>query len=344
MSSQPRFTHWNQPGCGPTLRQMSNSSEGAADGVGASIKRVILACDESGAKGYADQNERHPGEVGVFAGLLIPEEDLARTTATLNAAVNPFRGTDGKLHITDLAPQQQAALRTAIFDAVRETNLPCFWYAIHAAGFHQHYRKMQQMLADSRSAVAALNPTPRVKTGSARDAPDLLHNALFQGLYMHLVAFIEERTPGPIRIEVRTDRVDAPIARLFNEKAARLLDDSPRRTSVKGFDVQDQRLVEAHIEMTTDYPDALKVATKVETLAVVPTGDDDPLVIAADVLANSLCHLFHQRGPRELYTDLNRPDAILAHPLAHHLCAFHNWGGADLVGDRLYRHPLAPPL
>jgi hypothetical protein len=38
------------------------------------VHRMVLACDESGAKGYADRDEAFPGEVGVFAGILMPEE------------------------------------------------------------------------------------------------------------------------------------------------------------------------------------------------------------------------------------------------------------------------------
>ena len=33
--------------------------------------KIVFACDESGAKGYADQTESFPGEVGVFAGILV---------------------------------------------------------------------------------------------------------------------------------------------------------------------------------------------------------------------------------------------------------------------------------
>lgn len=307
-------------------------------------RQIILACDESGAKGYADQDERRPGEVGVFAGLMVPERQLARVTAMLEGAVERFRTGDGKLHVTDLAPDAQHELRTAIFTAIRAADLPCFWYAIHVAGFHRHHLQFQQIITKARQAAAAMTPKPRIRTGSPRDKPDLLHNALFQGLYMHLVAFIEERDPGPASIEVRTDRVDGPIAKSFAEEARKLLDYGPRRNSLKGFDTHEQRVVEVQVEHRTDLPSALKAATTVERLTIVPTGDDDPLVIAADVLANSLCHLFHHRGPAELYTDLNRPEAILGHPLAHNLCTFWDWGGPDLVGDRLYRHPQAPPL
>lgn len=38
------------------------------------LTKVIFACDESGAKEYADKGENYPGEIGVFAGILIPDE------------------------------------------------------------------------------------------------------------------------------------------------------------------------------------------------------------------------------------------------------------------------------
>ena len=40
------------------------------------MTKVFLYCDESGAKGYANQNEAYPGEIGVFAGIMVPEERL----------------------------------------------------------------------------------------------------------------------------------------------------------------------------------------------------------------------------------------------------------------------------
>ena len=105
-------------------------------------KRIILACDESGAKGYADKDESRPSEVGVFAGLMVPDELIVRATDRLVEAVASHRLADGKLHITDLQPAEQADLRARIFDAIRVLQLPCFWYAIHVAGFHDFHLKI----------------------------------------------------------------------------------------------------------------------------------------------------------------------------------------------------------
>lgn len=88
--------------------------------------KFILACDESGAKGYADQDEQFPGQIGVFAGLLVPEEILVQAEAALEAAIAPHRGGDGKLHVTDLEVPAQADLCQRLFEVIRALHLPCF--------------------------------------------------------------------------------------------------------------------------------------------------------------------------------------------------------------------------
>jgi len=305
--------------------------------------KVILACDESGAKGYADQDEQFPGQVGVFAGLFVPEERLAAAEQRLEAAIAPYRGSNGKLHITDLTPVQQGGLRSDLFAAILELDLPCFWYAIHVAGFHAWHRKVEQLHEDARAEMALSNPNPRVKVGSHRENPESLHAILFTGLYAHIVAYIEERRPGPVDIVVRTDNVDAPIAKLFRQKAGDLLNTDPRTSSATGFDTLTRSVVRAEMRFEAEIPPELQVVTKVQSLIITPVGDEDPIVVAADVLANSLCHLFHKRSTQDLYAELNRPSAVEYHPLLDVLATFTNWGGAD-ISDRMYRHPAAPPF
>lgn len=305
--------------------------------------KIILACDESGAKGYADQDEQSPGQVGVFAGVFVPEEVLAAAEQRLEAAIAPYRGNNGKLHITDLPPGQQGGLRADLFAAILKLNLPCFWYAIHVAGFHDFHRATQQILSDARDDVAASNPNPRVRVGSPREKPESLHATLFAGLYSHIVAFIEERRPGPVEIVVRTDNVDGPIAKLFRQKAEDLLNTGPRTSTATGFDTVTKTVVSAEIRFDAEIPPSLQVTTTVDSLIITPVGDEDPIVVAADVLANSLCHLFHNRSLEDLYGDLNRPSAVESHPLLHVLATFKNWGGTD-ISDRMYRHPAAPPF
>lgn len=303
--------------------------------------KFILACDESGAKGYADQDEQFPGQIGVFAGLLVPDEIRARVEAALEAAIAPHRGGDGKLHITDIEATAQADLRQRLFDVIRELHPPCFWYAIHVAGFHAHHAMFARVIAGAGKNSAPLVET--IKRREPRVAPGSLHVELFRGLYGHIVAFIEERAPGDVTIEARTDRVDTPIAKSFRQEAERLLDKTPRTSLVSGYDSVENKVVKRQVTFETHWPESLGITTNVVSLDLRTVSDADPIVVAADVLANSLHHHFRQREADEMYEDLNRPNAVQGHPLAQNLDAFWNWGGPD-IADRLFRHPKAKPL
>src|ERR1039458_151168 len=62
---------------------------------------VIFACDESAAKGKADQDEQFPGQVGVIAGLFVPAE-VSALRGDFDAVGKKYAPADGKLHIADL--------------------------------------------------------------------------------------------------------------------------------------------------------------------------------------------------------------------------------------------------
>jgi hypothetical protein len=79
------------------------------------ITHIILACDESGAKGYADREELFPGETGVFAGLMVPSDYVAQVAPSFDAVAAKYATREGKLHITDLSPEHQGALRDEMF-------------------------------------------------------------------------------------------------------------------------------------------------------------------------------------------------------------------------------------
>lgn len=135
---------------------------------------IIFACDESGAKGFADNDERLPGEVGVFAGILMPQEYVAQRLPPFQAVVQKYARQDGKLHIAELNPTEKEALRNDMYEAIRKSELPCFWYAIHVAGLHSWYLRSEDVHSQARKARRS-----QVKMGSARSNPASLHNELF---------------------------------------------------------------------------------------------------------------------------------------------------------------------
>ena len=306
------------------------------------MQKIVLACDESGAKGYADQAEADDGEVGVFAGIMVPDTHLALVEADFEGIQNKYRPASGKLHIAELPPSDQSALRADIYDAIRKNQLPCFWYAVHVAGFHDHHVRFNAQLTKSKAALEATAPeSGRFKGGSARDNPASLHVLLFEGLYARLVAFLEERRCQDVEIEVRTDRVDNPIVERFEEIARELLGNLVQQDVIKRFDTLTKSVVAGTIIIEAHIPPSLAINLRVKSLEIRAVDNNDGIVLAADVLANHLNYLFMNRDSTEKYGPLNTPSAVSKHPLADHLNAFWDWGGGDFLGDRIYRHPKA---
>lgn len=304
--------------------------------------RVFVACDESGAKGYADQSEQYPGQVGVFAAILFDDTIQNIIETEFEEAIKPYRKNDGKLHIMDLLPLDQETLRNSIYQIISTRQLPCFWYAIHVEGYHNNHLNMEKIL--HTLAANAQASSSHIKRSSNKEKPKSLHSELFIGLYANIIAFIEERAPGEIDIEVRTDHVDNPIAKQFKQMADQLLDDSPRTITVTAFDSLKNEVISGDINFAKQFSKELEIDTEVKSLKLQTVDDSDPVVVAADILANSLNYHFKNRSNEELYLDLNRPNSISTHPLAKNLDTFQNWGEPDLMGDRMYRHPKAPPL
>jgi len=176
--------------------------------------------------------------------------------------------------------------------------------------------------------------------GSPRDVASSMHVALFQGLYSKIIAFCLERDQCSLHIEVRTDRVDSPLVKDFEKTANELLDFGPKITRLTGFDPVQKQTVEGKIELRA-MPSELQIPMTVEHLEIKAVGDSDGLVVAADVLANSLDHLFRKRTPDELYQPLNCPKAFAKHPLQACLDTFHTCDGYNFT-DTFYAHPCAP--
>lgn len=307
------------------------------------MTKVFFYCDESGAKGYANQDEAFPGEVGIFAGIMIPEECIATAKSTFDQLAARYMPSSGKLHIADLSTKQQERLRNELFAEIKRNQFPCFWYAIHVAGLHAHHSNQTALLKQSAEELrlARGGNEPRIKRGSSRENPASMHVELFSGLYSHLVAFLAERGQEGIDIKILTDQVDIPIIKRFEEVASDLLNNDPRVSKTTGFDTVEKKVVHGSVTSSVEWPPQLNFSPVVKSLSIGTVHHSDGLVLAVDVLANSLNYLFKNRTSDILYAPLNCKDAVANHPLAEHLDAFINWGSGDLIGDGIYQHPKA---
>ena len=299
---------------------------------------VIFAIDESGAKGYADQIESYPGEIGVYAGMLVKQEDDTKIRPVFQDIVNRYKTDTGKLHIAELEPDRQENLRKEVFAAVLELNLPCFWYAIHVQGLHDWYMKGKKLRNISEVARETSRQT-RIKPSNIHEQPLSMHKELFQGLYGHLIAFLEEQGIRETSVEIRSDHIDKSTLKNFNIIADEFLSDTPYRREHTGWDTEKEKVVKGYIQIDHEIPAMLDINLSVNCLTIKTVDEGSGYIVAADVIANSLYYLFKSRGQSELYKPLNEPAAIKYHPLADNLWPFQQKFNDDLIGDRLYRHP-----
>lgn len=183
--------------------------------------KVILFCDESGAKGYADQEEATDGQVGVFADIMVSETMIPEFAARFQPIYARYKPRSRKFHIADLDGNAQQGRRADIVEAIAKHKLPCFWYAVHVAGFNDFH--CQQRDLTERSWHEQQSRNPDIRLGSFRSRNPSLHVALFQGLYFLVVAYLMERGRKRAEIDIRSDNVDAPLLREFEDAALALL-------------------------------------------------------------------------------------------------------------------------
>jgi len=178
---------------------------------------LLLTIDESGAKGYSDQTERQPGEVGVMVGFVIPVEETPRVKSELKLVQEGFFAS-GKLHITDLNKEEQEQLRAGIFDYFQQTKIPWLFEAVYVQGFFENAESIKK-----RSETIRKERRSHIKVAH-HPYKESLHSELFLGVFGKAVAFgTEVLKENKFQLQVLTDPVDKKILKMFEEEARKLL-------------------------------------------------------------------------------------------------------------------------
>ena len=281
-----------------------------------------------------------------MSGILIYEEIADETHAVFQRIYDKYKPSSAvKLHIADLEAARQEALRNEIYETIIDLGLPCFWYAIHVAGLFKDHAEHRQRIQEAKPS-----PSPRFKRGSLRDSPRaLLHEELFQGLFCNVLDFLNGSEVEKAVLRIKTDRVDSHTLERFktsSELFMRFLEDGAFVSKATALDSETGDRVDGFVTVQVDRPDLLKPS--IDLVELTFECSEDGVTLAADVLANSLNHLFVTRRPEELYGPLNDMAAVRRHPLA--MCfemyfdLFGNPARRDILDDRLRAHPKAPKL
>jgi hypothetical protein len=296
---------------------------------------MYLICDESGAKGRAINTEAFVGEVGIAAGFLIDDGVLPTLLGELEQVCAPVRGIGGKLHVTDLPPQQQHALREGIFSRLRNNGIPCIYEAIHVQGFHEEYQRLLGMRQTATNARRS-----QIKLSANMDIP-VLHEVLVFGLFTKAVAFLEDHELYQCQITVRTDRLDRSTIKAVVRAVDEFKEVEHSVTQYSGWDPVTKAKVKGQVEWNAMIPAEYEVKwLKAGTVTIEQDDTNDALTVAADVLANSLNYLFVQRTDQDRGKPLNRVESVQQHPLRSQFSLLWSNPDTEYFVDAVYQHPI----
>lgn len=296
---------------------------------------LYLVCDESGAKGYADSPEKYLGETGVFAGYLIPEALFDEVNFQLEQISQRFFGSR-KPHIREISETNMRDLRSEVFAFIMGRKLPCLYEAIHVEGFHQSYTSVHQMHEGIRSIM---NNNRRL---CEEEKPRLLHEELFQGLFCKASAFLLDYcAPCADSLQILVDAVDASILRRFLGRANEMTDFAPKIIPVKVWDHGNKKQLHREIRINYGSEDS-SIMRRLEEINWKIAQGPPHLVLAADVIANSLNHHFQTRPPQNVGKPLHTFSAVSGHSLAGMFYGLSHDDDEEgtWFTDQFFMHPL----
>lgn len=294
------------------------------------MNEIVLVLDESGAKGYSDNQESYAGELGVMAGFLVPSSMLDSLHKRLETIRDQF-ATDGKLHITDLTPSRQGALRHAIYDCLQQANLRWVYEATYVQGYCEQNEAVN---AITQQVHAARRSTVKIPWRAHRE---MLHASLFAGVFGKALAYCVDEVARPCQISVVTDRTDEAILKQFREAADDLMNvASPLVHPGTGFDTATKQVV--HGTVTTTVHDPHGVLGDFSGISYTLKCEDSGLTLAADVLVNGLYYHLKKRPGTATGAPLHDDTAVAGHPLQGLVYGTNNGTGFDF-SDAIFGHP-----
>jgi hypothetical protein len=253
-------------------------------------RNAIAFIDEAGEKGLIrNLQEDRDEKIGLLSSLICPTDRIDEFRAAFAPAFDRFKAEGGaqleKTHITEAFKpgneslrEMAAEVRKEILKVILRENVPIIYCArrmrlLREAG--EGIDDLRKRAKESRRATHIAVP--------ARPSTARVEHDLFTGLVLRLDAFAQDFNLG--LIELATDEIDLPVALGIAQSIDETRSLSSSVTTVKAYDLITKKPVQKALTVTVSAPFELDVK-HIGKLAVV--GKDDPLVFAADVIANSL--------------------------------------------------------
>ena len=268
---------------------------------------TLAFVDESGARGYSRKlTPARDHELGLVCALLVPAPRVEEFRDAFRPGYQRFVDAmpDGaKLHITDAFVSGNEpwatvakAVRSEFHGLIRRLQIPVIYEARRLAVERGSYELQENMV--SRAKAARRSPI-RIPDRPSRST---VEEQLVYGLALKLDAFCHDA--GRQRIDLMFDELDAKVAQRYDDAVNRTRNIGRSTRRVKGWNPQTNSRVIREISFHTDAPFSLHTRFLGELHVA---GKLDPLVLATDIVANSLYdHLLSL--PASAY--LNRPQSI----------------------------------
>jgi len=292
------------------------------------MKEYYLLCDESGAKGYSDSMESSVDKVGVMAGYLVPDNQIVTIRKELNKIRNNYF-TGGKVHISDLSPDEQVSLRCEIFKYIKINCLYCVYEAISVEGFISFYKDLNQRFEQIKGENISPTKTPDIKF------KECLHFLLFQGIFADVSACLYDNAGDKFILTVISDNIDKGVLKQFEKKADELLSfDKSIKDTWKRFNHDSKQIEEYTLSFTVDDLDNFLVDLSGIKFSIKK--EDSGLTLAADVLANSINHHLSTRYNEIIETGLKTIDAMKGYYLNENIYGLSDSDEIPSYSDILY--------
>lgn len=286
-----------------------------------SALNIIAYIDEAGEKGFsrnliADRDS----QVGIMCCLAYPAERLHEMREAYRDGYNRFCSAapvGEKIHITDaFRPGNETwaavahKVREEFFELIRSQEIPIIYDARRLELQRKAHERVETLKMEARAAKRS-----QVQI-SERPSKERIETQLITGLALKLDELAAQLNRACV--DLYFDEIDNELSRHYEETIEELRNMSAKHYNIKGWNPNTKQKVTGSIGISLTAPIELDVK-RIGEIKVV--GKDDPLVFAADMVANALRH---HLSNLPIDAKLNAPSSIEAWTLGDRV-----WGVRD---------------
>lgn len=251
---------------------------------------IVAFADEAGYRAAVrDLTAQNDREISLICTLLIPAQYEDSVRASVQPLYDRFRlaaPSNAVLHISDaFKPGNEswgevaALVRQELFALMQKRRIIIIYVARRAALARKLYEDSEALKLQARA-----NKTSKVKiVGANRPDDTRIEDDVMISLALMLDTFAEQE--GGRRVDIKFDQLDAAVAERYENALETTRNVSGSTHVVKGWDPEKRGKVTGKIDVRASAP--FELDSKFLGRITV-AGKDDPLVFAADVVANSL--------------------------------------------------------